>query len=61
MAKICEYDEVKCPFCGSEEVEHLTYGRLHFNYTSVDTSTQMGVHLIRCQKCLGQFAIPCED
>jgi len=61
MAKICEYEEVKCPFCQSEEVEHIIYGRLHFGCLPLGTATQMEVHLIRCRKCSLEFAIPCED
>lgn len=61
MAKICEYENVKCPFCQSEDVEHVTYGRLHFCRPPRDITTQMEVHLIRCKECSLEFAIPCED
>jgi len=60
MAKICEYDEVKCPFCGSGEVEHYTYGRVHYSSMSA-TSITVNVHVVRCKACSLEFAIPCED
>ena len=69
MARICEYEHVKCPYCGSEEVEDCCYGTLQYVEKSAESTlkrtnpflTTMQVHVVRCPKCLGQFTIPCED
>ena len=60
MAKICEWDSVKCPFCGTDEVEHNRYGIL--KDSGKDThNTEYKVHIVTCPGCLGEFSIPCLD
>lgn len=61
MAKICEYDDVKCPFCGSENVKHYCYGQLEYQYCQTKGLTYVKVHVVRCPDCLGEFTIPCGD
>jgi len=56
MAKICEYENIHCPYCGSEKVEHREYGFLEYR-----NSPKVKVHIIGCPDCLGEFAITCAD
>lgn len=51
MAKICEYENVYCPYCKSAKVK--------------DEGCQAEIrkqnsHVVVCEKCGGTFAIPCE-
>jgi len=50
MVKICEYEDVRCPFCGNKEVQDVKV-----------TVKFPAVHQIFCPKCCGTFWIPCED
>jgi len=47
--KICEYEDVRCPYCG--ERENL----------KEEGKTELNQHAVRCLSCLGLFFIPCED
>lgn len=47
--KICEYENVRCPYCG--ESEQLVD----------ECKTTLNQHQIRCHRCLCLFFIPCED
>lgn len=59
MAKICKYELVKCPFCGSKEVVDCYRGVLRCNLgTSV---VKKIVHVVRCEECFSEFAIPYKD
>ncbi len=54
--KICEYENVKCPYCGEEE--HL----LETQKCSISSiSGPVPGHLITCKSCGGDFAITCQD
>lgn len=48
MFSICEYESVRCPYCG-ERVKLKAEGM-----------TTLNQHRIRCLTCLGGFCIPCE-
>lgn len=60
--KICEYENVKCPYCGEndklvDEGKVALYAGCH----APPSVSQGPYHHIRCESCSGVFAIPCED
>lgn len=64
--QICEYDNVKCPYCG-EENNMIEISRCHIVLPpsgadkSAGISTSLSAHFISCRACGGVFSIPCED
>ena len=51
--RICEYDRLYCPFCCSEWVVEM--GTAHVGHTGAP------LHRVSCERCLGEFFIPCEE
>ena len=62
--KICEYENVRCPYCGEEEklmnvVPHPFTHRE--NCEGVLKLNEGPGHFVRCNSCCGEFIITCED
>jgi len=57
--KICEYENVRCPYCQeSEKLADMAIDSFE------GKSPYVGIgpwHFIRCESCSGEFAIPCQD
>lgn len=51
--KICEYENIQCCSCKSEELEEVTH-----NYPRLKKEL---LHVLQCKKCLMIFSIPCVD
>jgi len=57
--KICEYENVRCPFC--QESEKLSDMAIE-SFDPKSPYVGLGPwHVIRCEKCAGEFAIACLD
>jgi len=48
--RICEYESINCPFCGSAKLQEHNLGK-----------TELNQHQIDCLSCGGTFWLPCED
>jgi len=65
--KVCEYDNVSCPFCAESEAEHEdkvgnSRGLKELARVVVYSSkASWPAHHISCLSCAGEFLIPCED
>ena len=59
--KICEYDNVRCPYCGEEE--HLgEVGPVAFPQRPPERGPAIQpAHFVSCKSCGGDFVITCED
>ena len=62
--KICEYENVRCPYCG-EEKKLTNVGAHPFTHREnregeLELHNGPG-HFVRCQSCGGEFIITCED
>jgi len=55
--KICEYENVRCPFCGEDEklVERARCS------IQPNKGGDIPAHAITCKSCGGTFAIECQD
>jgi len=57
--KICEYENVKCPYCQEgEKLSEMTKDSFEGKTPYVGVGPW---HFIRCDSCSGEFAIPCQD
>ena len=57
--KICEYENVKCPYCQEgEKLSEMTKDSFEGKTPYVGVGPR---HFIRCDSCSGEFAIPCQD
>lgn len=64
--KICEYENIKCPYCGEGEEEKLVNSGPHPFTHRVGNGDNLHLvegpgHFIRCKSCSGEFIITCED
>jgi len=65
--KVCEWDDVSCPYCKENEEEYKdevgnTYGLKELAKAAVRSSKMyMPVHHLICHSCMGEFFIPCGD
>jgi hypothetical protein len=60
--KICEYDNVRCPYCNEEDkLEDVGYVYLDREQMRIPTASLGPWHYIRCAACSGVFIISCED
>ena len=60
--KICEWENVCCPFCSSNNVEDK--GTCYFSFNAVLKEMKRSfkpIHKVFCLNCLGAFYIRCED
>jgi len=65
--KVCEWDNVNCPYCGENKEEYKDgagniHGLKELARAGVRSSKMYRpVHHLICFSCGGEFFIPCED
>jgi len=65
--KVCEWDNVSCPYCKENKEEYKdklnnTYGLKELTKVNIRSSTiYMLAHHVTCFSCGGDFFIPCGD
>lgn len=60
--KICEYDNIQCPYCGEKEkLTDAGFVSLDLKEPQIPTASLGPWHYIRCGSCSGEFTIPCAD
>lgn len=62
--KICEYENVRCPYCGSDHLAEMGLGTAKYGVEMTNDGPKVAevkVHAVRCVPCGGMFLVPCED